>query len=306
MQFRDSVHSKSAWGVYFSKIFRPTLSPLQEVNSIISDTLSKKENIAVLCSGGIDSEIIAKLFAQHSKITALVFEFEFQNKIINQHDLEYVDCLIDPNIDIVVKKIDLESIWESSWFWDYIKRYRCTSPQLPIHSYMCEAASKMGYYPVLTEMQPELKMFENGSFHFEEKEKDYAVVKYLRDNNIDCLESPLQCNPEILYSILTSNDMISYIKNPQGFRDSSNFKREQYQNWFNIELKERPKFHGFEGSEDIDNHYRKQIYDRFTYDDIRLFIPYNTLISSLESNDRTFYTTDPDVHVWFRRGFNPL
>jgi len=307
MNFRDTHHYIDSWGIYFSKITRETSSPAIELDLIINNTLAKNKKIAVLVSGGIDSELIVKLFARHTQITALVFRFMFQNKVLNQHDLDYI-CYIqqDNNVEIVIKDIDLELLWDSDWFWNYIKNYRCTSPQLPVHAYMCEEASRLGYYPVLTEMQPELKMFADGTFYFEEKEKDYSVVKYLRDNKVDCLESPLQCNAEILYSILDSKEMKQYIQNPQGHMDSSHFKREQYENWFNLEIIERPKFHGFEGSEHIDNYYRKLIHDKFGYDDIRMFILYNTLLLSLKTEDRLFMTNDSDVNVWFRRGFNPI
>lgn len=305
MKFRDSIHGTDYWGVYFSKICRKVESPKNEVDYIIKKILAEKKNIAVLASGGIDSELLIKLIARYTNITALVFRFVIQNKIINEHDLHYIDLLQkDNNIKIIYQNLNLETFWKSKWFWTYLKNYRCTSPQLPIHAYICELSCKQGYFPILTEMQPELKMFDNGTFHFEEKEKDYSIVKYLRDNNIDCLESPLQSNPEILYSILTSKKMKDYIVNPQGQMDSSFFKRDQYQSWFDIELQERPKFHGFEGSENIDNYYRKLIYDTFKYDDVRLYIPYQVLVSSLESNNRLFLTSDNDVHVLHRKGLN--
>lgn len=306
MKFRDSIHLTNAWGIHFNKISRGVGKPYDEFKSIINQIHKQYTNIAVLVSGGIDSELVCKMFAKKQKVIAVAYKFLYEGVVINQHDLEYLKHLKSNNITLISKEIDLKYFWESSFFSDFLKKYRCTSPQLPIHAYICHDVSKLGYFPILPEMQPELKMFADGSFHFEEKEKDYAVVKYLKDNNIDCLESPLQCNPEILYSILTSPEMLAYINDPQGHADSSVFKREQYQEWFDIELIERPKFHGFEGSENIDNYYRKLIYDEFNYDDIRMFIPYQTLVSSLEKTDRLFMTTDPDVHVWVRKGFNPI
>lgn len=306
MNFRDSVHLEKSWGLFISRIKRGVRTPIEEIEIII-DGLKNKSRVAVLSSGGIDSELMVNLISRKMPVAAVAYKFIYENRILNSHDLEYLSGISD-NINVTVKEysIDLKEFWNSSWYWDFIKKYRCTSPQLPVHAYMCELAYKQGYYPVLTEMQPELKMFEDGSFHFEEKEKDYSIVRYLRDNKIDCLESPLQCNPEILYSILTSIEFKNYMKQPENQRDSSAFKRQQYQSWFNVDLIERPKFHGFEGSEDIDNYYRKQIFEKFGYDDIRLFIPYNVLINSLCTSDRLFLTSDPDVHDWFRRGFNPI
>ena len=109
MKFRDSVHQFDTWGIYFSKIYRPVLSPLKEIELIINSVIANKENIVVLSSGGLDSEIIIHLFSKKIPITVLSFEFIFQGNVINSHDLAYLDCIAGlKNVKIITKIIDLD------------------------------------------------------------------------------------------------------------------------------------------------------------------------------------------------------
>ncbi|AVH84973.1 hypothetical protein RsoM2USA_44 [Ralstonia phage RsoM2USA] len=307
---RHTYHSRDRWCMDIGGISRNVGSPRSEldmvVDKIIADAGSKP--IAVLASGGIDSELMMVALGEKTLIHAIHYEFLYNNQTLNSADTEefFTSQMLIPFADCItydVRRINLNAFWGSYFYDNFLTYAVCPSPQLPIHAFMATSLINEGFYVVLTEMQPELKVLDDGRVMFEEKEKDYAVANYLK--GMMCCESPLQSTPEIMYSILTSNTFKKFAENPTA-KDSAEFKRDQYREMFDIDLVDRPKLHGFEGFEHIDNKYREKIYQRFAYDDRRLFIPYDTLIYKMENGG---FEVEPDsdgVFMYTRKGFNPI
>lgn len=287
---RQVIH-ENAFGITIPKVTREVGTPEEELKKII-DLLPG--NITVLCSGGADSEVFAKFLVKHGKrVKAVCYRIFHGDRFVNQHDVEWVKEL-DGFCEIVYKDFDIKAFWESDFFWDFIKTYKCTSPQLPFHAYITELESKE-QFTVLTSVHPEPKHFHEITW-IQEREKDYAVVDYLA-NNKNCLVSPLRSNSEILAALLSSKEF-SEFKN-YGLVDGRDRKPQQYFDWFGIEIKPRPKYHGFEGSEDLDNGMRLEIWKKTFYTEIHLYIPVEEMLENLFLKDAV-YTTRTHKKIWYR------
>jgi hypothetical protein len=256
-------------------------SPEEELTKI---TRRLPEQITVLVSGGADCEVIVKwLVRLGKKVTAVCYRYLYGGKCINEHDIKWVDELatICP---IQYKTINLETFWHSKWFWQFLNVHKCTSPQLPIQTYMTFVES-MERFTILPAIHPEPKMV-NGVTHIQEREKDYAVLKYLVGEN--CLVSPLRSTPEMIASLLSSEEFTQF--HTFGISDGRDRKHIQYKSWFDIDIKPRQKYHGFEGSEDIDNMMRTRIYQKFRYSESWIFIPAQEMLANLLAKSTTYST----------------
>jgi hypothetical protein len=274
--------SKHDFAITIPKVTRPFGTPFEELTRITDEL---PDQVSVLASGGVDSEFMIKWLAKTKKVVAVCYKLIYDGKVINQHDIEWIDQLKDV-CQIEYKTLDLQSFWESNWFWEYVERYKCTSPQLPIHAYMAWLGSAESFF-ILTAVHPEPKCF-SGTTWVQEREKDYSVVAELHGRN--CLVSPLRANSEMLASLLASDEFKNF--HTFGIIDGRERKSLQYFEWFGIQTQIRPKYHGFEGSSEIDNQMRKRIFERFGYSECHLYIPYQTILENLQKEDAIYSTSD--------------
>jgi hypothetical protein len=256
-------------------------TPNEELAKIAS-TMPQK--LTVLVSGGADCEVMTKWMVRAGKdVQAVCYRFMYGNKFVNEHDVTWVSEL-DTVCPVKVKTIDLKVFWQSRWFWEFVTVYKCTSPQLPIQTYMTMVES-MEQFTILPAIHPEPKLL-NGITHVQEREKDYGVLRYLGNEN--CLVSPLRHTPEMIASILASDEFTMF--HEFGIQDGRDRKHIQYKEWFDIDIKQRDKYHGFEGSEDIDNMMRKRLHDKMNYSESWIFVPAQEMLDNLLTKATTYST----------------
>lgn len=279
--------SKDDFQITIPKLTRDVLSPLEEAKLLI-DLLPNK--ITVLCSGGVDSEVFAKLLARFGKnVSAVCYEFVYDGTVINEHDLRWVSEL-ENTCNIVKKSLDVKKFWASDFFFKFISDYKCTSPQLPIQVFLAEEESK-NEFTVLTAVHPEPKCFDSHVW-IQEREKDYAVTEYLAKNE-NCLVSPFRSNSEMMFSMLQSSEIRNFAE--FGLRDGRTRKPNQYKQWFDIDVKSRPKYHGFETFQLEDNAMRDKIWNLHKYSEVHMYIKVEDLL--LNSDKDASYSTLNEVKV---------
>jgi hypothetical protein len=256
-------------------------TPNEELAKIAA-TLPHK--LTVLVSGGADCEVMTRWMVRAGKdVQAVCYKFMYKGKCVNEHDIAYVSELAGV-CPVKYKTINLEIFWSSNWFWSFLEQHKCTSPQLPIQAYMALIES-MERFTILPAIHPEPKML-NGVTHIQEREKDYAILAYMAGEN--CMVSPLRHTPEVMTSIISSNEFTNF--HTFGIDDGRDRKYLQYKEWFDIDIKPRQKYHGFEGSEDVDNMMRQKIYDRFGYSESWIFVPAQEILDNLLTQVATYST----------------
>lgn len=112
-------------------------------NAIMS--LKTLENPMVFYSGGIDSELVLNCFNLAGiKCKVVIFEYtDLQGNILNQHDLDnaYEYCQ-NHNINPIVKRLCLQSLWNTDIFMELAADLRFISPQHTTYAYMVHLISQ--------------------------------------------------------------------------------------------------------------------------------------------------------------------
>lgn len=271
----------------------PFGTPKEELQKIADDLPHK---LTVLVSGGADSEVMAKWFAKAGKdVKGVAYRLLYDGKLINEHDLEWVKEL-DTVCPIVYKDFDVREFWGCNWFWTFITHFKCTSPQLPIHVYLAINESDIynGRHIILPSIHPEPKHFRDTTF-IQEREKDYVVAEFLKYFH-HITVSPLRSTPEIIASILSADEFKNF--HTFGLVDGRSRKPQQYMDYFGIEIKARPKYHGFEGSEDLDNGMRQKIWNAKKYSEVHMYIPADEMLKNMKTGDFT-YSSDKYLKIMY-------
>jgi len=268
------------------KVTRPFGTPQEELDLIVK---RMPRDVTVLVSGGVDAEVMAKYIAKTKNVTALCYRLYYGDRFINKHDVEWVKELNDV-CDIEYEDFDVKHFWESNWFWEFVKTHKCTSPQLPLHAFMAFIESSI-QFTVLPAIHPEPKHFKDTTW-IQVREKDFSVVAALEGKK--CLVSPLQSNSEILGAMLSQPEFKNF--HTFGVTDGRARKSQQYFDYLGIETKPRPKYHGFEGSEDLDNGMRDRIFNMFGYSESHLYVPYKDMLDNLKA-DTTYSPSDKYLQI---------
>lgn len=256
-------------------------TPMEEFQKIAA---KMPDRVTVLCSGGIDSEAMARLLAKCGKeVTAVAYILVYQDKNVNEHDLKWVEGLRGvPNIRVTYQYFHLDWFWKSSWFWNFFKQFKCTSPQMALQS-MLTLEQSLGSFTVLPAIHPEPKMW-GDEVVVQIREKDFATLRCLKYQN--CMVSPLQSNASMYASLLSSNEFQNFAS--FGLQDGRDRKPEQYKEWFDLDLQRRPKYHGFEMIQEEENQIRKEIYNRFGYSESWMFVPVDILLRNFKRGSTAY------------------
>ena len=103
--------------------------------------LLKIEDPLLFYSGGIDSELVLQTFLDIGiKPIVVVFEFtDTLGNVLNQYDILYASEFCNKNdIKPIIKRICLESLWDTDEFIQIGKTLRIGSPQILTHIYMAK------------------------------------------------------------------------------------------------------------------------------------------------------------------------
>lgn len=95
---------------------------------------AEHKKINVCCSGGLDSDVILRLFAKHKKVTCFIGRWMNDGVCYNDYDIKHaIDSCESLGIDYKFIDLDFEKFFESGEFINYGTVYRSTSPQLCLH-----------------------------------------------------------------------------------------------------------------------------------------------------------------------------
>ena len=113
--------------------------PFLSYKETLKNYLKTIDKPMLYLSGGIDSELVALAMLDAGvKFDTVIFEFlDKDNNIINKEELSYATKFVQKhNIEPVVKKLNVEELWEKSEFLTLTEAIQLPSPQLITHAYM--------------------------------------------------------------------------------------------------------------------------------------------------------------------------
>jgi hypothetical protein len=245
------------WDVEYPKTKRPIADFVSEcVNA--ANELSAFKKPLLLFSGGIDSEVMVRSFHE-AKVGVDVCIADYQG--LNQHDIEYAfTCCEELKITPIVLNINLEEFWQTELDM-FAAQSQTFSPQL------CTYMKISSYFPnhlILIGGGENHLVKENNSWYLSEKERISGLHRYFLNSNISGWGGFFQYTPELIRSSLLS--MLSYTTDE--FIDSKDFKFKFYkQHW---DIKERPKYTGFEKVQDLDFVHRSRLKQFSIYGDSKV------------------------------------
>jgi len=110
-----------------------TINDLSWSDNILEATSGHK-NITLCCSGGLDSDIMLRLFHKHKKVKCLIGRWMDNGICYNDYDIQYAVQTCE-ELDIPYQYIDINfaNFFDSGEFISYGTAYKCTSPQLCLH-----------------------------------------------------------------------------------------------------------------------------------------------------------------------------
>lgn len=139
-QFRDKVGLliKKSQMSPLKVIRKDELQDFTNYKQKLNDFTNKIENPLLYYSGGMDSELVAMSFiAMNKSFKTVIFEWtDNSNKIINNDDLTHAFAFCrNNNIVPIIKKINIESLWQTKFFEKFAIDLQIVSPQLVTHAY---------------------------------------------------------------------------------------------------------------------------------------------------------------------------
>ena len=212
------------------------------------------EDLYVLFSGGMDSEIVLRSFIEAGiEINAITVEFEDG---LNEHDILWSRKFCKAhNVNHIIKPLNIEKFWREMLF-DYASPVQCNSPQFPVTMWLIDQTPG---FPIIGSGDSEIKRHEGTQdFVFNERENYLTLYLYLIRRNREGVPAFFQYTPELLLSFFEHPILKEY----RNFRAKerkltsiSDYKFSIYQHSF-PSLEGRPVFNGFERVQELDQHFR--------------------------------------------------
>lgn len=266
--FRSNSDQK--WSVEYGQCTKPVESFYTEcLNTARIIQEHAGQNMTVLFSGGVDSEVALQSFVLAGiPVTATILRFKND---LNIHDISYAIVACD-KLGVKYRIIDLDIIkfWEEKLF-DYADPTYCISPQLLSTMWL---ADQVDEYPILgsgecllvKDYNENYKPGESPYLHSEwslwEKEKIAAWYRHFIVKRRNACPGFFQYTPEIMLSYLL-DPFVQRLTNSEiiGKLSTESSKLAIYQQHF--KLVDRPKYSGFEKIQKQDSEFRKILVDRF-------------------------------------------
>ena len=100
----------------------------------ILEVTSNHKDINVCCSGGLDSDIMLRLFHKHRNVKCFIGRWMDNGVCYNDYDIQYAVQTCE-ELDISYQFIDVNfaNFFDNGEFISYGTAYKCTSPQLCLH-----------------------------------------------------------------------------------------------------------------------------------------------------------------------------
>jgi hypothetical protein len=276
------VSDDDVWNIDFDSIKRKPMSWKNEcINSakLIRDRTD--DDLWVLLSGGIDSEVVLRSF-HLAGIPVNVAITQFENDY-NAHDVSFAVDLCDM-LDIKYHIIDINvvDLWEND-FWNNYSKYQMKSPMSAI---TMETIMQIDGLPILGLGDGYISRHTNtNDFYDAEFEYESTFDKFLNYNKRYGISSFFQYTPEHILSFLQSYEIGQFILNSKRIKLSylTPWKWKIYKEHF-PDIKPRLKYHGFEVLEGLNQEYKRLIADRYMKCDVELEIPHDEYIKRLKGD----------------------
>lgn len=313
--FRTFYSNNDQWSVEYSACSRKPMNFGDEcLKTARLLAAAADQDIFVLFSGGIDSEVVARSFKQAAlEFRVAILRF---TKSYNQHDIAYAEATCEQlNIKPLYLDLDIDHFFNSGHAHNYAKLTNCYSWQLLATMWTMEHVPG---YPVLGSGEPFL--IRSRSRHIDwgyskyrfltepdvhdpwelwEKEKISSWYRFLAHTNKPGCAGFFQYTPEIMLAFLQDDISRSYWQNPYNLT-STDLKQPLYGKYF--PLRARPKYTGYERLDHLANKYQAKFAEEFAAHNQVVSIPLNKLVYLLKpkefyqhstlQNERTTYATN--------------
>lgn len=269
----DRKTSVDKWWVQYGRCTRSPKSFREEcLETAKLIRASTEETIWVLFSGGVDSEVALRSFAESGiSVKAAIARYKHN---LNDHDINYAfDTCRDLKVPFEVFDLDLIKFWKEDYL-SYAIPTQCISPQLAATMHLID---QVPGYPVIGSGEC-LLMKEEDKYFLYEKERIASWYRHFIVKNKDGCPGFFQFTPEIILSYLYDPMIREMVKN-KSQNSSAQIKLQMYQTHF--DLKPRPKYTGFEKVQDEDYVARKRLKELFPHSDEIFKTEYNELLSQL-------------------------
>ncbi len=249
----------------------------------------------VLFSGGADSEVVVRSFAA-AGIATKISILRFRDGL-NQHDIRYaIDFCEQAGLAFEFVDLDLLKFWENELF-DYAEKSSCVSPQHCATMWLCDQVDGL---PIIGAGEcyltidyvddyfegrfvPGKSPYRVGSWDLCEREKDASWYRFLINTGRPGLGGFFQYTPELMYSFLADDWTRKLVRcEVEGEVENSNTKLAVYKRYF--DLRDRPKYTGFEQVMDYDRIHRSELEALYPDSDQVAKTEYWALLKHLSSN----------------------
>lgn len=244
----DVILTDTEFKINFRPLTRQPLSWLEELSIAANKYKAVTRPIYVGMSGGIDSEVIAKIFLKEKvEFTPLIVEYTHNGVVINEHDIRYAkDFCRENNLTPVIHTVTAQHLMMMMFDQQYFKYSRVGSLYQYIQIFLVRLVNDLsGFLVTGSGVQnwtyDEQLKFKINSVYFN-------VYNYMNDHNMNHWPSFYWTTPELIRSYVDIPVVKNYFKNPILFKyrnQTEKLKKEVYQQVF-PELLDRKKYHGYE------------------------------------------------------------
>lgn len=234
-----------SWTCHFQP-FPKNFKNLFEESCIAAEEIySKKQGkVYMFYSGGVDSEFALSIFlALGMNVIPVIIKL---NPNYNDHDIAYAfDFCKSKNIDPVIIDIDFDRFVQSGLIVEYAKLYRSCKYHMSATMY---GISKLDGTILLGSSEPYVGKDQNtNKWHFEYCEYEWSTSRFFEANNIYGTPN-FNCWTTGMNASYLTDSMITDLVNNRvpGKLGSHSSKHAVYNRYGNLNLKVRPKLHGYE------------------------------------------------------------
>lgn len=232
------------------------------------------DEITVLFSGGIDSEVVVRSFVEAGiKIKVAIMRYKDD---LNAHDIEYaIDTCRELNITPTFYDLDLLEFWKQDYL-PYAHLTRCFSPQLITTMWLIDQIKGfvvLGSGECLLEKRHDV-------WYLFEKERIASWYRFFIHRNRNGCPGFFQYTPEIMLSYLKDSEVVKMVKESV-VESSTKIKLEMYQQHFPV--KTRPKYTGFEKVQHEDHVIRTKLKELYGDSDQIVKTEYHSLVAQLSN-----------------------
>lgn len=262
----------------FSVEYEPILSPVLDFKTESVHTLRRillsasNKNIAVMMSGGLDSELVARCMHNAGiPFTAVIGRFMTRLThdaiIFNKHDYAYAEKWCgDNNIKIVYCDIDVFK--EADTLITFALDAQSLSPQFACHMYMMKWCNDHGYFFITGNAEMDFVLNGDNEYYLLDEQRESALMNFY---NIYQLHGSFQfCKDSRLISAFIHLPTVQLLMSKKVTR-LLDYKADCFNDVFNMEV--RPKFTGFEKIQQWDSIFRTYLSSRTGQFDEKFYTP---------------------------------